>query len=470
KICLPNYSVFDEKRYFTPGKQPLVFEFKGIKFGLNICEDIWIPNGVAETQGFRGGAEIILSISASPYYVNKRQDRLAMGLSRARRTRAIVVYVNLVGGQDELLFDGNSFIIDHRGEILAEGKQFDEDFVVADLDVATLRQFRAEDPSFILDKQEFRAPYDIQFLCLEPAKTASSRRRPPVPAYTFQPLDELDEIYHALVLGTRDYVQKNGFETVVIGLSGGIDSALTAAIAADALGAEHVVGVLMPSQYTSETSLRDAQAVAENLGIRTETIPISSIFHAYLDTLNKVFADRPADITEENLQARIRGNILMALSNKFGWLVLTTGNKSETSVGYCTLYGDMAGGFAVIKDVPKTWVYKLCKRRNEQAGKDLIPESILLKPPTAELRPGQTDQETLPPYEILDAILEEFVEKDKSVKEIIGMGFDRKVVKEVARLVDSNEYKRRQAPPGIKITKKAFGKDRRMPITNRYKT
>ncbi|MFQ5865712.1 MAG: NAD+ synthase [bacterium] len=468
KICLPNYSVFDEKRYFEAGNRPLVFEYNDIKFGLNICEDIWIPDGVTESQAFRGGAEIILSISASPYYVEKRKERLAMGISRARYTRSIVVYLNLIGGQDELVFDGNSFVVDHRGEIIAEGRQFEEDFIVADIELTALRRFREQDPTFAIDKREFQSVYDLDFVTLEPLITSTDL--PTIPKKHFKPLNRLEEIYRALVLGTKDYVSKNGFQKVVIGLSGGIDSALTATIAVDALGAENVVGVLMPSAYTSEESLRDARSLAKNLDIHTETIPINKVFQAYVETLKEAFRDYPADVTEENIQARIRGNILMALSNKFGWLVLTTGNKSETSVGYCTLYGDMAGGFAVIKDVNKTWVYQLCEHKNSQSKREVIPTSILKKAPTAELKPGQKDQDTLPPYELLDGILEEFVEKDKSVKEIIEHGFPRAVVKEVARLVDRNEYKRRQAPPGIKITHKAFGKDRRMPITNRYHT
>lgn len=468
KICLPNYSVFDEKRYFEAGNRVLIFEYNDIKFGLNICEDIWVPDGVTETQALRGGAEIILSLSASPYYVEKRKERLTMGMSRARYTRSIVVYLNLIGGQDELVFDGNSFVVDHRREIVAEGRQFEEDFLLADIDLSALRGFREQDPSFALDKQKFQSVYDLDFVALEPANTPTDKiafaRKP------FRPMNRWEEIYQALVLGTKDYVSKNGFQKVVIGLSGGVDSALTTAIAVDALGAENVVGVLMPSAYTSEESLRDARSLAKNLGIHTETIPISRIFEAYLETLKEAFEEHPADVTEENLQARIRGNILMALSNKFGWLVLTTGNKSETSVGYCTLYGDMAGGFAVIKDVHKTWVYQLCEHKNAKSKREVIPTSILKKAPTAELKPGQKDQDALPAYELLDAILEEFVEKDKSVKEIIEQGFPREVVKEVARLVDRNEYKRRQAPPGIKITPKAFGKDRRMPITNRYHT
>ncbi|MFQ5771026.1 MAG: NAD+ synthase, partial [bacterium] len=414
------------------------------------------------------GAEIILSLSASPYYMDNRNERLAMGMTRARVTRSIVVYVNLIGGQDELVFDGDSFILNHRGEILAECQQFQEDFVVANLDVSDLRAFRVEDPSFKVFKKEFKSPYELNFLSFEPSKIVSDKL--PITHNNFTPLNHLDEIYQALLLGTKDYVTKNGFQNVVIGLSGGIDSALTAAIAVDALGPQNVIGILMPSEITSQTSIKDAYDLARNLGMKTETIPIKNIYDIYIQTLHEIFKAQAADVTEENLQARIRGNLLMALSNKFGWLVLTTGNKSETSVGYCTLYGDMAGGFAVLKDVPKTLVYKLCKHLNETAKKEVIPVAILNKVPTAELRPGQTDQDALPPYELLDDILEKFVEKDMSVKEIIEQGFPREVVMEVARLVDRNEYKRRQAPPGIKITPKAFGKDRRMPLTNQYHT
>ncbi len=468
KICLPNYSVFDEKRYFEPGARPLVFEWQGVKFGVNICEDMWIPEYVIESQAFRGGAEVILTISASPYIREKRKERLSIGMTRARVTRTLFAYLNLIGGQDELVFDGDSFILDHRGNLLVETRQFEEDFAVADLDVQATRAFRESDPSYNLFKKEFKTPLEIDFVSLEAPNRVKTK--PPIQAKTPQHLEPLDEVYQALVLGTRDYVRKNDFEKVVIGLSGGIDSALTATIAVDALGKDNVVGILMPSQFTAEQSLDDAHQLAKNLDIQTETIPIADIFACYVNTLKPVFKDRAPDVAEENLQARIRGNILMALSNKFGWLVLTTGNKSETSVGYCTLYGDMAGGFAVIKDVPKTLVYRLSVHRNQKAGRPLIPETILKKPPTAELRPGQTDQDTLPPYELLDAILEEFVERDKSVKEIIEEGYPREVVKRVAKMVDRNEYKRRQAPPGIKITQKAFGKDRRMPITNRYHT
>ncbi|MFQ5641114.1 MAG: NAD+ synthase [bacterium] len=466
KICLPNYSVFDEKRYFQPGKRPLVFEWNGIKFGLSICEDMWVPDGVIESQAFLGGAEIILNISASPYIMDKQKERLSIGMSRARVTRTLLVYLNLIGGQDELIFDGDSFIVNHRGDILLQTKQFEEDFVVADLDVSKLRDFRKSDPSFNLFKKEFKAPYQINFVAVE--GNCDNSPKAPIKHKPVQALGLMEQIYRALLLGTKDYVTKNGFSKVVIGLSGGIDSALTTMIAVDALGADNVVGVLMPSEFTSEQSLRDARKLATNLRIRTETIPIHGTLSCYLEVLSDVFKECQRDVTEENLQARIRGNFLMALSNKFGWLVLTTGNKSETSVGYCTLYGDMAGGFAVIKDVPKTLVYKLCKHRNQKEGTAIIPESILTKAPTAELRADQKDQDSLPSYDLLDAILEEFVEKDKSVKEIIQQGFPREIVKNVACMVDRNEYKRRQAPPGIKITQKAFGKDRRMPITNCY--
>jgi len=467
KIQLPNYSVFDEKRYFTAGKHPMLFEQHGIKFGLNICEDIWVPNAVTECQAFHGGAEIILSLSASPYYVDKRDDRLAMVKTRARKTRTNIAYLNLIGGQDELIFDGNSLVVDYRGKVLAEGKQFQEDFLVVDFDIRDLRLFRKEDPVFYSDKVTFHSDLDVKFMMFPVEETTEKET---IPNQPYTALTKWEEIYHALVLGTRDYVTKNGFKKVVIGLSGGIDSALTAAIATEALGAKNVIGVLMPSEVTSSTSMTDAEDLTTNLGIKNYIIPIKEPFKNYLAILKNVFSDHPEDVTEENLQARIRGNILMALSNKFGWLVLTTGNKSETSVGYCTLYGDMAGGFAVIKDVPKTWVYKICEYINETAGRTIIPQSTLTKAPTAELRVGQKDQDSLPPYKLLDKILEEYVENDKTMQELIDQGFPQEIVKEVTRKVDVNEYKRRQAPPGIKITHKAFGKDRRMPITNRYKT
>ncbi|MCG8607146.1 NAD+ synthase, partial [bacterium] len=393
KICLPNYSVFDEKRYIEPGSRPLIFDWNGIKFGLNVCEDIWVPDGVTESQALRGGAEVILSLSASPYYMDKRKIRLAMGMNRARVTRSIVAYLNLVGGQDELIFDGNSFVLDHRGNILAECKQFQEDFLVTDIDVTELRAFRKADPSFEVLKNDFDSPYELDFVSFDRIPAPSKVSLPP--SRPFTPLTLLDEIYQALVLGTSDYVTKNGFQKVVIGLSGGIDSSLTAAIAVDALGPNNVIGILMPSEITAKSSIDDAHDLARSLGIKTETIPIPTIYKAYMQTLSALFHDKPADVTEENIQARIRGNLLMALSNKFGWLVLTTGNKSETSVGYCTLYGDMAGGFAVIKDVPKTLVYRLAEHKNAKADQSVISSAILTKTPTAELSPGQADQDVL---------------------------------------------------------------------------
>ncbi len=468
KICLPNYSVFDEKRYFVPGDRPLVFEYDGTRFGLNICEDIWVPDAVTECQALVGGAEVILSLSASPYYKEKRKIRVDIGVDRAVTTRSIIVYLNLVGGQDELVFDGNSFIVDHSGDLICECCQFAEDFAVADLDLAALREFRETSDTYRKSRETFRSLYDPWFVKL--SGHLQKTPAPPVTASCRLPMSHLEEVYQALVLGTHDYVRKNGFEKVVIGLSGGIDSALTAAIAVDALGNDNLVGVMLPSEITSQASIDDALAFAGNLGIETRTIPIGAAFDAYANLLRAAFEGLSPDTTEENLQARIRGNILMALSNKFGWLVLTTGNKSETSVGYCTLYGDMAGGFAVIKDVPKTLVYKLCEHKNARAGRAIIPQEIMTKPPSAELRPGQIDQDSLPAYDLLDRILEEFIERDKTVKEIIAEGYPREVVKKVARLVDLNEYKRRQAPPGIKISQKAFGKDRRMPITNGYHT
>ncbi len=467
KICLPNYGVFDEKRYFTSGTQPLVFDFQGIKFGLNICEDIWVPDGVAESQGMSGDAEIILSISASPYFKQKRKERLAIASKPAKFTRSIVAYLNLVGGQDELVFDGNSFVVDQRGEVMFECAQFDEQLLIADIDISQVRAFRKNDPDYTRNKSNYKSHYQPVFLSL-PTLTKNTEKKEiqyVAPAI----FSEYEEIYRALILGTRDYVRKNTFKKVVIGLSGGIDSALVAAIATEALGSENVIGVLMPSEITSTASNQDAIALADNLGIEYKIIAIKEPFNNYKKLLAEHFAGKPEDITEENLQARIRGNILMALSNKLGWMVLTTGNKSETSVGYCTLYGDMAGGFAVIKDVKKTTVYKICEMINQTAGKEIIPNEILTKPPTAELRPDQKDEDSLPPYDLLDAILEEFVEKDKTIGEIIALGYDEETVKKIANLVDINEYKRRQAAPGVKITGKAFGKDRRMPITNRFR-
>lgn len=466
KIQLPNYGVFDEKRYFQQGRNVLVFERNDVMFGMSICEDIWISDGVTETQAFPGDAEIILNISASPYHVGKGNERKEMLKKRALATYSYIVYTNLIGGQDELVFDGMSVVFSNDGNLLNQGKQFEEDLILTDLDLAQLRRRRREDPLFMHKKFKTQAIFPIELVRL-PEISAHSQK--PLPPRTIRSAKKMEEIYQALTLGTRDYVRKNGFKKVVIGLSGGIDSSLVATIAVDALGAENVIGVGMPSIYSSKSSITDAERLVENLGIRFMIIPIESIFDSYLDTLKEVFEGRSPDITEENIQARIRGNLLMALSNKFGWLVLTTGNKSETSVGYSTLYGDTAGGFAVIKDVPKLLVYDLSKYRNRRAGRLLIPENVLVKPPSAELRPNQKDEDSLPPYSILDPILEMFVEQEMSPSEIVAKGYPKDVVLRVVQMVDRNEYKRRQSPPGIKITPRAFGKDRRMPITNRYR-
>ncbi|NPA15958.1 MAG: NAD+ synthase [Deferribacteres bacterium] len=464
KIFLPTYSVFDEDRYFKKGDRITIYEINGCKVGVNICEDIWYPDGPAHLQAL-AGAELIINISASPYYAGKRSYREKMVSVRAMDNISMIAYMNLVGGQDELVFDGGSFIVNPMGEIIARAKIFEEDLLFADIDVESVLRIRLHDPRMRKESDEAKKVVERIFV----SSFVERKREEIVPEKVENPPIE-EEVLKALIVGTHDYVRKNGFEKVLIGLSGGMDSSLVAAIAVEALGAENVVGVLMPSQYTSKESLEDAQTLARNLGIKTYTVPITRIFEAYKEELRKnVWGDMPEDVTEENIQARIRGNILMALSNKFGWLVLTTGNKSEMSCGYATLYGDMAGGFAVIKDVMKTFVYRLGRYYNQWKGKEIIPERVFVKPPSAELRPNQTDQDTLPPYEVLDPILKAYVEEDRSYKEIVAMGFPPEVVKRVLRMVDANEYKRRQAPPGIKITPRAFGKDRRLPITNKFK-
>jgi NAD+ synthase (glutamine-hydrolysing) len=465
KMYLPNYGVFDENRYFQAGTDYPVFVLQGTTIGINICEDVWYPAGPGEVQALAGGAEVIANISSSPYHAGKGLARERMLATRAADNVATVAFCNLVGGQDELVFDGNSVIFDERGELVMRGKQFEEDLVVADLDVGSVFRQRLHDPR--RRKEKLAADVGkVSRIALPEAK--SREEKPPLPVRKMERLEPLAEIYQALVLGTRDYVRKNGFQKVVIGLSGGIDSSLTAAIAVDALGKENVVGVFMPSCYSSEESREDAGKLAENLGIRFLSIPIDATFQAYLDMLAEPFAGMEPDVTEENIQARIRGNILMALSNKFGWLVLTTGNKSEVSAGYCTLYGDMAGGFAVIKDVPKTLVYPLAGRVNALADREVIPRRVFEKAPTAELRPDQRDEDTLGPYATLDPILHAYVEEDQGLDEIVALGFDEATVRRIIRMVDRNEYKRRQAPPGVKITPRAFGKDRRLPITNQY--
>ncbi len=466
KMRLPNYGVFDEKRYFQPGTDSPVFVIHGVPVGVTICEDIWAPGGPLLAQSL-AGALVAVNINGSPYARGKWRLREEMLKTRARDYAVAVVYNNLIGGQDELVFDGLSLIVGPTGDIVARGPAFEEALIVADLDVEAIRGIRRYNSIRTTDAlrdEGIRAPvYTL-------SNSAGRMERPALPTVPPPaPPGEVEEVYRALVLGTRDYVRKNGFRGVVVGLSGGVDSSLVACVAVDALGADAVHGVTMPSEFTSEDSRRFAAALAEALGIRVLELPIGGVVKEYEAALRAAFAGRPPDITEENLQARSRGNLLMALSNKFGWLVLTTGNKSEMSVGYATLYGDMAGGFAVIKDVPKTLVYDLARWRNARAGRDLIPAGVIERAPTAELRAHQTDQDTLPPYETLDPILERYVEDDRSADEIVAEGFDPTVVARVIAMVDRSEYKRRQAPPGIKITPKAFGRDRRLPITNWYR-
>jgi len=466
KVYLPNYGVFDEDRYFQSGTEFLVFDLNGTAIGVNICEDIWYPGDPTRTQCLEGKAQLIVNISSSPYYAGKMHSRQRMLATRAWDYSTIVAYVNLVGGQDELVFDGGSMVIDQSGELCGVAKSFEEDLLLVDLDLDQVLLHRIHDPRRRKEKLAPLSEGKLRRIPLSPLKIRPQCPLSPRPSVS---LGRLEEVYRALVLGTGDYVRKNGFKKVVLGLSGGIDSALTAAIAVDALGKEGVVGVAMPSMYSSRESMEDARAVAENLGIEFQVIPIGEVFKAYLKTLKGSFKEKKPDVAEENLQARIRGNLLMALSNKFGWLVLTTGNKSEMGVGYCTLYGDMAGGFAVIKDVPKTLVYELASYRNTLVPKPVIPLRVIEKPPSAELRPHQKDTDSLPPYDLLDPILQAYVEEDQSLEMIRKKGFGRKMIQQVIRKVDFNEYKRRQAPPGVKITSRAFGKDRRLPITNQYR-
>ena len=467
KFYLPNYGVFDENRYFLAGKGCPVFIIYGIGMGITICEDMWYEAGPAIVQAY-AGAKVLINISASPYHAGKGLFRERMLATRASDSMAIVIHNNLVGGQDELVFDGNSLIINEKGEVIARGKQFEEDFVVTDLDVESVFRSQLHDP-----RRRKETPWVKEKLAeatkIEVSSECPAIARSPLPPSRVERLDELAEIYQALVLGTRDYVHKNGFEKVVIGLSGGVDSSLVAAIATDSLGADNVIGVSMPSRYSSPGSKSDAEALARNLGIQLKVIPIEKAFSSYLETLAEPFKNTQPDVSEENIQARIRGNILFALSNKFGWLVLACSNKSETATGYTTLYGDMAGGFIPLKDVPKTLVLELARYKNRQAGKDVIPNAVLTKAPSAELRPDQKDTDTLPSYDILDPILKAYVEDDVTIDQIVAMGFDPEIVMKTARLVDRNEYKRRQAAPGIKITPRDFGRDRRLPITNQFR-
>ncbi len=449
KHHLPTYGVFDEDRYFQSGRVFPVYAIGDVNVGVNICEDIWFADGPASCQR-RAGAEVIVNVSASPYHLDKQRIREAIVRNSARDNAVYVAYVNAVGGQDELVFDGASVVFDPSGGLVARAREFEEDLLVIDLH---------------LDNDRPPAPSAIYV-----SDAAVEQRRPLEQSAAAPLLEGPAEIYGALVLGTRDYVRKNGFSKALVGLSGGIDSALTACVGADALGPENVKVVAMPSRFSSEGSLLDAAALADNLGLEMLTIPIEEGHQAMLNMLSGSFQGTESGVAEENLQARLRGNMLMALSNKFGWLVLITGNKSEMAMGYATLYGDMAGGFAVLKDVPKTLVYELSRWRNKNGTpKNVIPREIIDKPPSAELRPNQKDEDSLPPYDVLDGVLQSYVEEDKSYPEIVSLGFDPATVRQVMAAVDRSEYKRRQSPPGVKITAKAFGKDRRLPIVNAYR-
>jgi NAD+ synthase (glutamine-hydrolysing) len=466
KTYLPNYGVFDEERYFQSGIRGAVIEVGDVAVGLTVCEDIWEPGPPLSDEAL-AGATVIVNLSASPYYAGKGGERENMLIQRARDSLAAVVFCNLVGGQDELVFDGHSVVIDHDGTVVARAHQFREELIVATIDPEGSRASRLRDTRHRPAARRMLAEVDL--LAELPRPAVGEHEDDAVPSGPVpEPLERDAEVYEALKLGLHDYVVKNGFRRVVLGLSGGIDSALVACLACDALGAERVSVTIMPSPYSSTETQRDARALARNLDVEIIELPIGPTMESYDRVLEGAFDGRDPDITEENLQARIRGNLLMALSNKFGWLVLTTGNKSELSVGYSTLYGDSAGGFAVIKDVPKTLVYELVRFRNEQGDKPVVPPSIIDRAPSAELRPGQRDEDSLPPYSVLDPILEAYVEEDMAREQLVRMGYDPEAVDRVTRLVDQAEYKRRQNPPGIKITTKSFGRDRRMPITNRY--
>jgi NAD+ synthase (glutamine-hydrolysing) len=465
KSHLPNYSVFDEMRYFRPGRNPFVCKRGALTFGVNICEDIWLPSNLNQLAIY-GDADLVFNLSSSPFHMGKSLARDRMLATRAQDAVSIVAFVNTVGGQDELVFDGNSRVFGPRGNTLAVAKAFEEDLVVLDIDLDEVFSARLKDPRSREMSQRDEPEDPIPVVELSPIADGA---RPPLKSHATQTPAGEAEVYEALILGTRDYVRKNSFERVVLGVSGGIDSALTASVAVDALGPGNVTAVFMPSPVTATESEADAIALAKNLGIQLLTLPIGEEMEVYKKTLAPVFEGRPEDVTEENIQSRIRGNFLMALSNKFGWLVLTTGNKSEYATGYTTLYGDMAGGFAVLKDVQKTLVYELARYRNSRSARAAwIPERTISRPPTAELRAGQLDTDSLPPYDVLDPILRAYVEEDWEVDRIVSMGYDRALVERIIRMVDRAEYKRRQAPPGIRITPRALGKDRRLPITNRH--
>jgi NAD+ synthase (glutamine-hydrolysing) len=458
KFFLPNYGVFDEKRYFNPAQKTAIFDLGFMRFGVNICEDIWVSPGPSEILTLHG-ANLIINISASPYQVRKERFRETLLERLVKRCQLYMAYCNIVGAQDELVFDGYSMIYSPRKEMLASAKMFQEDMIFADIDPAL-----SESKRFTITVPKVIPPVEVKRIEMNPAP----KNRKKIKSRITPPLSREEEIYSALVTGTADYIHKNGFSEVVIGLSGGIDSALTAAIAHDCVGSKRLHLVFMPSQFTTKQSIKDADKLAENLGIKLKIYQIDDAIESYKELLADTFKNLKSDITEENIQARIRGNILMALSNKFKWLVITTGNKSEVSVGYSTLYGDTAGGFAVLKDLYKTEVFKLARYYNRRKGRSVIPRSIINKPPSAELRHDQKDTDSLPPYEVLDPILKLYIEQDKTQVEIIEKGYDAELVKRIIRMVDLAEYKRRQSPPGVKITPKAFGRDRRMPITQGY--
>ncbi len=467
KQRLPNYGVFDEERYFRAGRRTPVYRAGGVRFGVSICEDIWYPGAPLDGMAL-AGAELCVNINASPYHRGKARERERMLATRAADNGIALAYLNAVGGQDELVFDGASVVMDAEGRVIARARQFEEELLVVDVDLDEVAQRRLHDPR---RRVELRArewvtgteTVDLGF------ELETSREPGRVGGPVAELMGEEEEVWSALVLATRDYLAKTGFREAIVGLSGGIDSAVVAAVAVDAIGAERVIGVSMPSRYSSEHSKEDARELAMNLGIRLLTIGIEPAHAAMLEMMAEVFAGGEPGTAEENLQARQRGNVLMTISNRTGAIVLTTGNKSEMATGYATLYGDMAGGYAVLKDVPKTLVYRLAKWRNARAGRPWIPERSIRKPPSAELRPGQLDQDSLPPYEVLDPILEAYVEDDRTVDEIVAMGFERATVERVVRMVDRNEYKRRQAAPGVKITPRAFGRDRRLPLAAKYR-
>ncbi len=463
KVLLPNYGVFDEERYFVPGNQVLLASFGTVQVAVTICEDLWFPWGPLATAA-AAGADVVVSINGSPYRLGKAERLGPMLATRAADHGVHLLWVNQVGGQDELVFEGQSTYVDPQGRIRAQAAAFEEDLLLVDLALEEGAAARLADRPRRTPAADPHPGFEVRRVRVTDELPDPGPRVEPRPG---RPLAVEEEVYRALVVSTRDYVAKNGFERVLVGLSGGIDSSLVAAIATDALGRHRVTGVAMPSEYSSEGSLADARALAGNLGIELLTLPIHEPFQGFLATLKEPFAGTEPGLAEENVQARVRGTLLMSLSNKLGHLVLTTGNKSELAVGYCTLYGDMAGGFAVIRDVPKTLVYALARWRNELGV--VIPQAVLDKPPSAELRPGQRDTDSLPPYEVLDPILERYISDDASAEEIIAQGFDRDTVERVVRLVDGAEYKRRQAAPGPKVTGRSFGKDRRLPITNRFR-